>query len=130
MESPGLPSLSQFSRLTRRLAQRALAMGSNRAELAVVELQEAGVRLLQAVMVAVGLAIFGLLTGIALTATLVVVFWHHSPLLTLVVLTLLYAAAGLLLYFKFIRLMEDWQILPATVDQLRKDCECLDENLN
>lgn len=126
----GLPNLSQFSQLTRRLSQRLLAMGSNRVELAVVELQESGVRLLQAVLVAVGMAVFGLLTGIALSATLVVLFWDYSPLLTLGILTLLYALTGLFLYVKFTHLVHDWQVLPATVEQLRKDCECLDENLN
>ena len=126
-------STSAFTRLgniSRRLARRMLAMGSNRVELLVVEIQEAKVQLLQATLVAVGMAVFGLLTGIAFTAMIIVAFWPHSPVLALAVLTSSYAATGSFYYLQFNRLRRGWKTFPATLDQLRKDCECLEESLN
>lgn len=124
---------ASFSRLTatsKRLAQRALAVGSNRIELLVVELHEISVRLLQAALLAVGVGVFGLLSGIALTAAIVFLFWQDSPIIALLILAGLYAVAGGLLYRGFMKLWREWQTLPATLDQLRKDCQCLEENLN
>jgi uncharacterized membrane protein YqjE len=120
----------QLASTAKRIAQALLAMGSNRVELLVVEIQEARVRLLQVVLLALGVATFGLLTGIALSALVVVIFWEHSPMIALLLLTGFYAGVGGLLYFRLARLQRDWQTLPLTLDQLRKDCQCLDQRLN
>jgi uncharacterized membrane protein YqjE len=46
-------------------------------------------------------------------------------------LTALYTVAAALLYVRLVRLQRDWQtLLPTTLDQLRKDRECLEKNLN
>ena len=122
--------LPQLASTAKRLAQALLAIGSNRIELLVVEIQEARVRLLQVVLFALGVVTFGLLAGIALTALVVVMFWEHSPMVALLLLTCFYAGVGGFLYTRLARLQRDWQTLPLTLDQLRKDCQCLDQHLN
>ena len=95
----------------------------------MVEVQEERERLLRAILLALGVAAFGLLAGVALTGTIVVLFWGFSPVAVLLALTGLYGAAAIFLYRRLTVLLCDWKNLPATLDQLRKDCACLEETL-
>jgi hypothetical protein len=45
----------------------------------------------------------------------------------LLILTGLYAAAGICLYRRLIGVMRNWQTLSASLDQLRKDRACLEK---
>ena len=94
-----------------------------------MEVQEERERLLHAILLALGVATFGLLAGVALTGTLVVLLWELSRVAALLVLTSLYGAAAVCLYRRLTRLLRDWQNLPATLDQLRKDRACLENIL-
>jgi uncharacterized membrane protein YqjE len=47
----------------------------------------------------------------------------------LLILTALYAAAGICLYRRLTGLLRNWQTLSATLDQLRKDRACLEKIL-
>jgi len=47
------------------------------------------------------------------------------PVTVLLILTVVYAAAGIGLYRRLRGLLHDWQMLSATLDQLRKDRACL-----
>jgi uncharacterized membrane protein YqjE len=114
---------------SKRFARRLLTIGENRLELLMVEVQEERVRLLRAILLALGAAVFGLLAGIALTGTIVVLFWDFSPVAVLLALTGLYGAGAVFLYRRLTVLLRDWQNLPATLDQLRKDRECLEKTL-
>jgi|SRR5665213_140812 len=114
---------------SRRLAQRALVICENRVELLMVEVQEERERFLRAVLLALGAAIFGLLAGVGLTAVIAIAFWQQSPIAALLILTVLYAVGATVLCMRLFRLQRDWQTLPTTVDQLRKDRECLEKNL-
>ena len=129
METPSdtVPHLADASR---RMAQRALVICENRVELLMVEVQEERERFLRAVLLALGAAAFGLLAGVGLTAIIAVAFWQQSPVAALLILTALYAVAATVLYVRLTRLQRDWQTLPTTLDQLRKDRECLEKNLN
>src|SRR5271163_3557515 len=124
METPSdtVPHLADASK---RLAQRALVICENRLELLMVEVQEERERFLRAVLLALGAAAFGLLAGVGLTAIIAVAFWQQSPVAALVILTTLYTAAAALFYARLARLQRDWQMLPTTLEQLRKDRECL-----
>jgi uncharacterized membrane protein YqjE len=75
-----------------------------------------------------GIVIFALLAGVALTVVVAVAFWNHSPVIALLVLTAIYGAIAGFLYTRLLRLQRDWQTLPETLDQLRKDRECLEKN--
>jgi uncharacterized membrane protein YqjE len=91
--------------------------------------QEERERILHAFLLALGVAAFGLLAGITLTAAMVVLLWAWSPVTVLLILTGIYAAAGIYLYQRLTGLLRDWQTLSATLDQLRKDRECLEKLL-
>lgn len=129
METP-LDPVPHLVDVSRRLAQRALVICENRIELLMVEIQEERERFLRTVLLALGAAAFVLLTGVGLTAIIAVVFWQQSPVRALMVLTAIYASAAVFLFARLSRLHRDWQMLPGTLDQLRKDRECLDKNLN
>jgi len=114
---------------SKRFVRRLLTIGENRFELLMVEVQEERVRLLHAILLALGVAAFGLLAGVALTGAIVVLLWELSRVAALLVLTGLYGATAVCLYRRLSLLLRDWQNLPATLDQLRKDRACLEKNL-
>jgi len=120
----------EVTSLAKRLAHRLLVIGENRIELLAVEVQEARERLLHAVLLAVAMAVLGLMAGMALSAAMVVLLWELSPVGTLFVLTALYAGGAALLYWHLAKLRRQWEALPGTLGQLKKDCECLQRSLN
>jgi uncharacterized membrane protein YqjE len=114
---------------SKRFARRLLTIGENRFQLLMVEVQEERERFLRAILLALGVAAFGLLAGVALTGAIVVLLWELSRVAALLVLTGLYGATAVWLYRRLSMLLRDWQNLPATFDQLRKDRACLEKNL-
>ena len=122
-------SLGQLGATSKTFARRLLTIGENRLELLTVEVQEERERLLHAFLLALGVAISGLLAGLTLTAAVAVLLWAWSPLAVLLILTGLYAAAGICLYRRLTGLLRNWQTLSASLDQLRKDRSCLEKIL-
>jgi len=114
-------SLAQLSATAKQFALRLATIGENRVELLAVEVQEEREHLLHALLLALGVATFGLLAGLTFTATIVELLWAWSPVTVLLALTAVYAAAGFWLYRRLIGLLRDWQTLPASLDQIRKD---------
>jgi uncharacterized membrane protein YqjE len=122
-------SLGHLATTAKYVARRLLTIGENRLELLTVEVQEERGRLLHAFFLALGVATFGLLAGIVLTGTIVVLLWAISPVAVLLALTGLYLAVAVFLYRRLTVLLRDWKNLPATLDQLRKDFACLEKIL-
>ena len=122
-------SVGQLVETLKRLARRLLIIGENRLELLIVEVQEERECLLHAILLALGVAAFGLLAGVALTGAIVVLLWEVSRVAALLVLTCLYGVTAVFFYRRLTLLLRDWQNLPATLDQLRKDRACLEKNL-
>ena len=122
-------SFKQLATTSRRFAERLLTIGENRLELLTVEVQEERERLLHAFLLALGVAAFGLLAGLTLTAAIVVLLGQYSPFAVLLTLTGLYGVAAVCLYRRLTLLLRDWQTLSATLDQLRKDRACLEKKL-
>jgi uncharacterized membrane protein YqjE len=122
-------SLRQLATTSKTFARRLLTIGENRLELLTVEVQEERERLLHAFLLALGVATFGLLAGLTLTATIVVLLWAWSPCAALLILTGIYGIAGLCLYRRLTGVMRNWQTLSASLDQLRKDRACLESIL-
>jgi uncharacterized membrane protein YqjE len=114
---------------TKDFTRRLMTIGENRLDLLMVEVREERERLLHALLLALGVALFAFLAGAALTVALVVLFWSLSPVGVLLILTALYGGAAVLLYRRFTVLQRDWKSFPATLDQLRKDRACLEECL-
>jgi uncharacterized membrane protein YqjE len=126
---PATVNFQQLAATSKRFARRLMTVGENRLELLMVEVQEEREHILHAILLALGVATFGLLTGIALTAAIVVLLWQYSPVAVLLTVAGLYAAIAFVLYRRLTVLLSDWQTLSATLDQLRKDRECLEKNL-
>jgi uncharacterized membrane protein YqjE len=123
------PSLGQLAASSKECARRLLTIGENRLELFTVEMQEERERLLRAFLLALGVAAFGLLAGLTLTAAIVVLLWDRSPAAVLLGLTFLYGAGAAYLCLRLAGLLRDWQTLSASLDQLRKDRACLEKIL-
>jgi uncharacterized membrane protein YqjE len=121
--------LSQLAISSKHIARRLLTIWENRLELLRVELQEERERLLRAFLMALGVAVFGLLAGMTLTAGMVVWLWPYSHLATLLALTGLYGAAGVCLWWRLTVLLRDWDSLSASLEQFRKDRACLEKIL-
>ncbi len=122
-------SFKQLGLTSKQLARRLLISFGNRLELLTVEMQEERERFLHAILLGLGIATLSLLAGIAFTAAVVVWLWDRSPVLVLATVTLVYIAAAMGLYWRFRSVLRDWETLPATVDQLRKDRACLEKFL-
>ena len=128
MEEP-IVSLGQLGATSKTFARRLLTIGENRLELLTMEVQEERERLLHAFLLALGVATFGLLAGLTLTAAVAVLLWAWSPVAVLLILTGLYGVAGICLYRRLTKLLRDWQTFSASLDQLQKDRACLEKIL-
>jgi uncharacterized membrane protein YqjE len=115
-----VPTLKRFSR-------RLLALGENRLELLSVEVQEGRDRLIQDLLLALAVAGFAMTALLAGSAALVVLFWTSSALAVLLGLMAVYGAVGVALFLHLNRRLKAWQALSATLDQFRKDRQCLDQ---
>lgn len=128
MDTP-VGNLEQLAGAGRRLLGRLLAIGGNRLELFLVEVQEERDRILRALFLAMGAAVLGLLAGLTVTVAVAVFFWQRSPIVALLALAALYAGGAVVLYLAYARLQRDWKTLPDTIEQLRKDRECMEQKL-
>jgi uncharacterized membrane protein YqjE len=122
-------SFKQLTATTRRFVQRLLTLGANRLELLAVEVQQERELLLHAMLLALAVAVFGLLAALTLTAAIVVLLWAWSPVAVLLTLTGLYGVAAIGLCRRLTNRLRDWHTLPATLDQLGKDRACLENIL-
>jgi uncharacterized membrane protein YqjE len=122
-------SFKELAATSRTFARRLLIIGENRLELLTLEMQEERERFLQAILLALGVAAFGLLASLTLTAAIVVWLWAWSPVAVLLILTGLYVVAGVFLYLRLTGLLRNWQTLAASLEQLRKDRACLENIL-
>jgi uncharacterized membrane protein YqjE len=123
-------NLGDLAAIWKRIAKLVLITGTNRVELLLVELQEERERLVLILLFALGVVVFGLLAGVALIIATAILFWEHCPLVALLVLTAVFLLAGVYCNVRLARLRKDWETLPITFDQLRKDGECLEQSLS
>jgi uncharacterized membrane protein YqjE len=124
MQAPLSPT-GQLLAASKRFARQLLAVGENRLELLLVEVQEERERLLRAGLLFLGVAAFGLLAGVAVTSAIVVWLWDTSRVAALLAPAGLYGAGAVGFYWRLTVLLRRWQSLPTTVEQLRKDRACL-----
>jgi uncharacterized membrane protein YqjE len=127
-----MESTSSFDRLgaaSKQIVRQLATIGENRFELLAVEVQEERERLLHAILLALGAAGFGLLGSLTITAAIVFLLWAYAPMAVLLTLTGLYAVAGFYLYRRLGRLLRNWRMLPASLDQIHKDRAVLEKFL-
>lgn len=122
-------TLREVAITSKRLLARVMTIVGNRLELLTIELQEERLRMVRSFLLALGAAVFCFLAGVALSVAVVVFFWERSPVLAVAALAALYAAGAAWCYSGFARLQRDARTLPDTIEQLRKDCQCLEQNL-
>ena len=129
METP--PDLdSNLADSTKRVIWRLLAVGHNRAELLMVEIQEERERVRVIIFMAAAMAILGLLAGITITALIVAASGPNHFLAALGILAVLYTGGAVFLYLRIAKVRKDWEPLSATRDQLQKDRECFEKTLS
>lgn len=117
---------SDWGPILKRFIRRLLALGENRLELLSVEVQEGRDRLIQDFLLALAVAGFAMIALLAGSAALVVMFWPYSALAVLLGLMTVYGAVGVGLFVHLNRRLRAWQVLSASLEQLRKDRQCLD----
>ena len=127
MES-GSANVGQLVDASKQFARRLFTVGENRLELLLVEVQEERGRLLHALLLALGVAACAFLALLALNVAIVVLLWNVSPIAMLLGLAGVYALGAAWLYRRLTCLLRDSRMLATTLDQLRKDHECLDKN--
>lgn len=120
----------QLAHVSKLILKRILTIGENRSELLLLELQEERQRIMLAVMFMLGAIIFLLLGGFSFTLVVALLFWQHSPIIAMGVLTVVYLGFAVFLYARLVQLKREWQTLPETLDQLRKDIQCLENTLS
>ena len=114
---------------SKHLTRHLLTIGENRLELLLVEVQEERERFMHAILLALGVATCCLLAGISLTGFIILLLWNSYPVAALISLMGLYVLLAFYLQRRLARLLQEWKTLPATLEQLRKDRECLDKGL-
>lgn len=108
----------------KRVLWRLMAVGQNRAELLMVELQEERARAQVIIFLGAGVAAFGLLATLTLTALIVCAFANHL-LLVLGLLTAFYGIGAVCFYVKLLRMLSRWETFTGTREQFERDHECL-----
>ena len=121
--------LDQIVDSSKQFARRLLTVGENRLELLVVEIQEQRARLLHAMFLALAVAVFGFLALLSLNVAIVILLWERWPISALLVMCAVYSTGAYCCYRQLASLLRDWTLLSATLEQLRKDRECLEKNL-
>jgi len=126
METTPDPSPGLF-RSVKRLLNTALAGVENRIELFLVELREERFRVLDALLLGCAAGMLGFMALLTGTVTLVVIFWDSARVPVLVVLSASYSLGTLGVLWRLKILMQNWTSFPATLDELKKDRACLEE---
>jgi uncharacterized membrane protein YqjE len=106
-----------------------LAMGENRLELWLVEVQEERDLLLRTVLLGLGVATLSLLALITLTAAVCVLCWERCPGTALLSLTAVYSLGAAFFFWRLTRLRQSAKQPSATLDQLRKDRAAWEKHL-
>ncbi len=109
-----------FARMLRTLGD----VVENRAELFVVEWREERLRLLDALLLLLGGAVCAMMALVAVTFTIVAVFWNTHRLLVLTLIILAYVSAAVVLFWKLRSRLCRWQAFAETLEQIKKDRAC------
>jgi len=110
----------------RRLGSAILAMLQNRLELLVVELHEDRIRLIETLLLVVAVVALGLFTLILAAAAVIVLVWNTLHVAGLFIVSGVGLVATLLVGWRLNVRLKNWPLLPGTLEQLKKDRECLE----
>jgi uncharacterized membrane protein YqjE len=110
----------------RRLGAGILAIFQNRLELLFVELHEDRIRLVETLLLVVAVVALGLFTALLAAAAIIVLVWSELHVTGLFILSAVGLVATLLAGWRLNVRLKNWPILPGTLEQLKKDRECLE----
>lgn len=122
-QEPVPPNLGET---LRRLGAAALAIFQNRLELLVVELHEDRLRLLEALLLVAAVVALGLFTLALAAAAVIILVWNRFQVTGLFVLSGVGLVATLVVCWRLHSHLKNWPLLPGTLEQLKKDRECLE----
>jgi uncharacterized membrane protein YqjE len=117
---PGLPET------LRRLGAAILSIFQNRLELLVVELHEDRIRLFEALLMLVVIVALGFFTLLLAAAGIIALVWNHFGIGGLFVLAGISLIATLIVAWRLQLRLNNWPLLSGTMEQLKKDRECLE----
>jgi uncharacterized membrane protein YqjE len=120
------PSLLASSQ---RLWRTILAIAANRLELLLVELEEERRRVVQTLLLAVALAVLGLMTLLVATFTVIFVFGEERRTSVLLILSSLYALGTLGAYWRLHRLVNSGSAFSASLAEFKKDKTWVEEKM-
>ncbi len=109
----------------KRILDTLLATLQNRVELFAVELQEEKCRLMEALLCAVAVAAFGMMTLTLATFTVVILFWENGRVPALAGLSVLYLIGTALAWRALQSRLKTPSALTGTLDEFKKDRACL-----
>ena len=110
----------------KRILDTLLATAQNRVELFAVELQEEKCRLVEAMLCAVAVAAFGMMTLSLVTLTIVVFFWENGRLPALAGLSVLYLIGTALAWRALRTRLKAGSAFTGSIEELKKDRSCLE----
>jgi uncharacterized membrane protein YqjE len=110
-----------------RLLRTAVAYGHNRIELLLVELQEERWRFFNILLLTGLVFILAGMTLLVVTVTIVVVCMRANRIDVVIALALVYLAATIASFWRLLYRLKHWTPFSATLDELKKDKECLEE---
>lgn len=111
----------------RRLLKTIFAIAQNRLDLLLVELQEEGWRLIDALFLMGVVLILSLMTLMVPTIAIVILCVNAARFDLLIALVMLYLAATIVCYWRLRCRLKAWVPFSATLAELKKDKACLDE---
>jgi uncharacterized membrane protein YqjE len=120
------PSPGLFSTV-KRLLNTALAGLENRIELFLVELREERFRIFDVLLLGCAAGVLGFMALLTGTVTLIVIFWDSARVQVLVALSACYILAVIGVLWRLKVRLRNWSSFSATLDELKKDRACLEE---
>ncbi len=108
----------------KKILWRLMAIGQNRVELLMVEMQEERARGQTIIILSAGVAVFGLLAVLTVTAVIACAFASHL-LLALGILAGFYCIGAVFFYVKLSRMLQNWETFTSSREQFERDRECL-----
>ncbi len=106
---------------TGRNSRSLMALGENRLELLILELEDERILLVRSLFLSLGIFTFGLLGMCTLSAAVVIGFWTVHPGIVLAVFAGLYGLLAIAIGLVLRRMIRRAAPFSATLDQLRKD---------
>jgi uncharacterized membrane protein YqjE len=126
MEGPEEKQRGVFASLG-RLFKLIAATAANRVELLLVEWHEERLRVVEALLLAGGVLILALMTLMVATLLIVAVCLQNHQVGLVIALGLVYLLATIVCYLVLRSRLKSWEPFAATLAELKKDKECLDE---